>query len=402
DAVHGTREDRVDLVFLARNGEAHMQKVRRVAKLVARIDEGLADRVFVGHGGDRRHLGDHADGCHLALLGILDVDRVVIEGRERPYHADHDGHGMRVAAEPGVEPRHLLVHHRVLHDAVVERAILLTAGKFAVKQQVAGLDEVAVLGKLVDRVSAIEQDALVAVAKRDLRLAARGRGEARVVGKAAGVLIERVDVDDGGAHRALADGQLVSRAVDKDRCLGGVRRAEVFCDAHLKAPLRSWEAGRYRTLGYTNRCGANELVLHCRTYSSCFSRSATCGLAPKLSNVLHCTRSRIRARDSSRPSISSTSQMPGDVDLPVRAARSGCATLPSFRPVSPAKARTSASSASGFQEGRASRRGRRVESVSRPAASTSLLAWSSSSRGRLAKRESALSSSSTRVLSRCL
>jgi len=88
------------------------------------------------------------------------------------------------------------VHHRVLHDAVVERAILLTAGKFAVKQQVAGLDEVAVLGKLVDRVSAIEQDALVAVDKRDLRLAARGRGEARVVGKAAGVLIERVDVDE--------------------------------------------------------------------------------------------------------------------------------------------------------------------------------------------------------------
>jgi hypothetical protein len=91
------------------------------------------------------------------------------------------GHGMRVAAEPGVEPGHLLVHHRVLHDAVVERAILLTAGKLAVKQQVAGLDEVAVLGKLVDRVSAIEQDALVAVDERDLRLAARGRGEARVV-----------------------------------------------------------------------------------------------------------------------------------------------------------------------------------------------------------------------------
>ena len=124
---------------------------------------------------------------HLALRRILDVDRVVIEGRERADHADHDRHRMRVAAEAGVEPGHLLMHHGVARDAVVEVVVLLLRRQLAVEQQVAGLDEVAVLGELVDRIAAIEQDALVAVDEGDLRLAARRRGEARVVGEAAGL-----------------------------------------------------------------------------------------------------------------------------------------------------------------------------------------------------------------------
>ena len=195
DAPHGARQHGVDLVFLARHREAHMQKVGRVIELVLRIDEGLPDRVFVGHGGDGRHLGDHAHARHLALLGILDIDGVVIEGGERADHAHHDRHRMRVAPEPGVEPRHLLMHHRVLGDAVLEVRKLSRRREFAVEQQVAGLKEGAVLGELVDRIAAIEQDALVAVDEGDLRLAARRGCEARVVGEAPGVLVEGIDVD---------------------------------------------------------------------------------------------------------------------------------------------------------------------------------------------------------------
>ena len=53
--------DRIDLVVLARHREAHVQEVLGVAQIVLRIDERLADRIFVGHRGDRRHFGDHAD-----------------------------------------------------------------------------------------------------------------------------------------------------------------------------------------------------------------------------------------------------------------------------------------------------------------------------------------------------
>ena len=74
-------------------------------------------------------------------VGILDVDRVVIERRQRADHADHDRHRMRVAAEAGVEPGHLLMHHGVLDDAVVERQVLLSRRQLAVEQQIAGLDK---------------------------------------------------------------------------------------------------------------------------------------------------------------------------------------------------------------------------------------------------------------------
>ena len=78
---------------------------------------------------------------------------------------------MRVAPEALEEAAHLLMHHGVARDAVVEVGLLRRGRQFAVQQQVAGLQEVAVLGQLLDRVAAIEQDALVAVDVGDLGLA---------------------------------------------------------------------------------------------------------------------------------------------------------------------------------------------------------------------------------------
>ena len=63
----------------ARHREAHAQEVGRVVEVVLRIDERLADRVFVGHRRERRHLGDHADrGDH-----ALDADRRCRWSRDR-------------------------------------------------------------------------------------------------------------------------------------------------------------------------------------------------------------------------------------------------------------------------------------------------------------------------------
>ena len=73
---------------------------------------------------------------------------------------------MRVAAEAGEEARHLLVHHGVARDAIVEIVLLRLGRQLAVEQQVADFEEVAVLGQLLDRVAAMQQDALVAVDDR--------------------------------------------------------------------------------------------------------------------------------------------------------------------------------------------------------------------------------------------
>ena len=55
------------------------------------------------------------------------------------------------------------MHHRVARDAVVEVRLLGGGGQFAIEQQIAGLEEIAVFGELLDRIAAIEQHALVAV-----------------------------------------------------------------------------------------------------------------------------------------------------------------------------------------------------------------------------------------------
>ena len=209
---------RTGLTLYSSHGTAkHMcRKFDGVVEVVLRINEGLADRVFVGHRRERRHLGDHADRGDHALVRIGDVGEVVIEGRQRADAADHHRHRMRVAAEALEEPAHLLVHHGVAGDAVVEIGLLGRGRQFAVEQQVAGLEEVAVLGELLDRIAAIEQDALVAVDIGDLGFAARGRGEARIVGEHAGLAVELADVDDARADRAGYDRQIDSLVADRE------------------------------------------------------------------------------------------------------------------------------------------------------------------------------------------
>ena len=115
---------------------------------------------------------------------------------------------MRVAAETLEEPRHLLVHHRVAGHAIVEIGLLRGGRQLAVEQEVAGLQEIAVLGELVDRIAAIEQHALVAVDVGDLRFRARRRGEAGIEGEHAGLAVELADIDHRRPDRAGLDGQL--------------------------------------------------------------------------------------------------------------------------------------------------------------------------------------------------
>ena len=58
--IERLRHHRVDLVGLAGHREGHVQEVGGIFEVVARIHEGLADRVFVGHGRDGRHFRDQA------------------------------------------------------------------------------------------------------------------------------------------------------------------------------------------------------------------------------------------------------------------------------------------------------------------------------------------------------
>lgn len=69
------------------------------------------------------------------------------------------------------------------------------------------------LGELVDRIAAVQQDAGVAVDVGDGRIAACRRGEARIVGEGPGGGIERADVDDVRPDRPASHLEFVSFAV---------------------------------------------------------------------------------------------------------------------------------------------------------------------------------------------
>ncbi len=60
---------------------------------------------------------------------------------------------MRIAAEAGEEPVHLIMHHRVARDAIIEIGLLGLGRQSAEQHQVAGFEEVALLGELLDRVA---------------------------------------------------------------------------------------------------------------------------------------------------------------------------------------------------------------------------------------------------------
>jgi hypothetical protein len=176
-------QHRIRLVFLAGRAEHHVHEVGRVVEVVARIHEGLAGVVLVGHRNDGRQLGDQPIERDSAMLGIGEVGDVVVEGRQRADHADHDRHRVRVAAEALVELHQLLMHHGVVLDRAFEFGLLRGARQFAVLQQPGDFKEVALFRQLLDRIAAIQQFALVAVDESDLRLAAGGRQEAGVVGE---------------------------------------------------------------------------------------------------------------------------------------------------------------------------------------------------------------------------
>ncbi len=197
--VERALERRVRLVLHLGHLEQHVQEVAGEAEVVVGVDVGPPHAVAVGEGGDGRDLGDQPDHLLAPRLGVEDVLAVRVEGRHRPDRADEDAHRVGVVGEALHELLDVLVHHGVHGDLVGPRLQLVGGGQLAEQQQVGGLEEVALLGQLLDRVAPVHQDALVAVDVGDLAAARRGVHERRVVGGEAEVV--RVGLDLAQVHR---------------------------------------------------------------------------------------------------------------------------------------------------------------------------------------------------------
>ena len=145
--VEGLREPRVRLVLDLGHLPHHPEEVPGVAEVVVGIDVRQAEAVAVGERGQRRHLRDQPDRRHVALLLVVDLLRVRVEGRQRADPGEQHPHRVGVVAEALEEVLDVLVDEGVVGD-VVDPALELRLGRqLAEDQQVGDLE----VGRLARR-----------------------------------------------------------------------------------------------------------------------------------------------------------------------------------------------------------------------------------------------------------
>jgi len=93
---------------------------RAVAQIIARIHEGLAERVLVRRRRDRGQLRDDPVREDLPVARVVDVGRVLVKGRHGRDHGRYHGHRVGIVVKAPKEAQQLLVDHRVTRDRVGE------------------------------------------------------------------------------------------------------------------------------------------------------------------------------------------------------------------------------------------------------------------------------------------
>src|SRR5262249_13160130 len=131
---------------------------------------------------------------------VVDVGRIMVESGKSPDHTAHDCHRVRIAPETAEKSSELLVHHRVVRDVVDKLFPLLGGRQLAVEQKISDLHEVALIRQFFDRVTAIEQNPLVAVYISDVGTTGGGRHKAGIVGEMPGLGIKLADIDNARAN----------------------------------------------------------------------------------------------------------------------------------------------------------------------------------------------------------
>ena len=142
----------------------HREEVGAEVEAVVGVDEGHPDAEAVRGSGERRHLGDQPD--HLLVQDgcVRDVLGVEVEGAQRGDRGDHHPHRMGVVVEALQEAlSDVLVDEGVVRDVVRPLGVLLGRRQLPVEQEVGDLEIVRLLSKLLDRVPAVAQDAVLSI-----------------------------------------------------------------------------------------------------------------------------------------------------------------------------------------------------------------------------------------------
>lgn len=253
---------RIEHIGLGRHPERHPQEVLHQRSASCPGTGTAAPGLLVGVRRDGGQLGQQPDRGELDLFLVQRVERIRVVGAQRIDRTGEHRIGC-VAREAIEEPLEVLVQHGVPLDLVGKGGQLLGGRQLTVDEQVGDLDEGRLLGQLLDRVSAIPQDAGVAVDVGDRRLGGRGVDESAVEGGVAGLGQQGVERDRIGALGRLDD-------VEVDRS-PGILRVAVSSEEELLAtetPSERYElaigkvvansSARLRGVGHPSGCDGRE------------------------------------------------------------------------------------------------------------------------------------------------
>ena len=212
--VQGPLEHRVRVVLGLGHLRHHVEEVARVGQVVVGVRVGQAPGVPESEGGERRHLGDEPHDLLLLIGRVVEgVTGLGIEGGQRGQGAYQDAHRVRVVVEAVDELLDVLVHVGVVGDLVGPRHRLFLVRQLAAQQQPGHVQEGRAARELLDRVTPVAQDALVAVDEGDGAATAGGVLEGRVVGEQSEVVIGGLDLPKvNRADSAVDDREFVAAA----------------------------------------------------------------------------------------------------------------------------------------------------------------------------------------------
>src|ERR1022692_1140988 len=211
--VQGACQDRVGLILRLNHLPQHVHEVRGITEVVVGIDVRKAQAMAVSVGRDGGNLADQPADLQLADLRVQHVAGLWVHRGERRHGADEHAHGMRVVAEAFQKFLAGFVQHGVAGDALHPLLEFRRGGQLAVEKEVRYLQECAVLGQLLDRISAIPEDPFIAVDEGDGALARRRVEERRIVSHHAEVFGSGLDLAQiHGTDGAFIKGEFVGGA----------------------------------------------------------------------------------------------------------------------------------------------------------------------------------------------
>src|SRR6185369_8589117 len=172
--------------------EHHVEEIAFVTQIVIGIRVLHADAMSKSESRNRRHLRDQTIDLFTTKLDVEDVFRVRIKSRERAESRFKHAHRMGVIVKTIDDFLDVFVDECVVSDVFGPAFELSSRRQLTIKEQISDFEIRALLSQLLDRITAILQDSLVAVDESDTALARRGIHERRVVSHETEIIVRNL------------------------------------------------------------------------------------------------------------------------------------------------------------------------------------------------------------------